>query len=314
MGLDAPVVTVEVHSSNGLPALSIVGLPEASVRESRERVRSALISSGFQLPPKRITVNLAPADLPKSGGRYDLAIAIGILVATEQLVVEGLDDYEFYGELGLTGELRAIPGILSALVNCEKVSRTPIIPTVNTPEASVLLANRSKESSDISILAATNLLEVCEFLLQLSQLQRIAFQEAISQSYNKDLADISGQTQAKRVLELSASGGHSLLMVGPPGSGKSMLASRLVTLLPELAQPQALELASIYSVAGKPVDIATINQTKLVSPHHSASTAAMVGGGCQFSLNPLLFHKRRYQYSVDKNDSGSVPYFSYKAA
>ena len=142
VGLHAPVVTVEVHVSNGLPALSIVGLPEASVRESRERVRSALISSGFQLPPKRITVNLAPADLPKAGGRYDLAIAIGILVATGQLAVDGLEQYEFYGELGLTGELRSASGILSVLVSCEQSGRTPIIAMVDSAEASVLLANR----------------------------------------------------------------------------------------------------------------------------------------------------------------------------
>ena len=279
VGLDAPVVTVEVHSSNGLPALSIVGLPEASVRESRERVRSALISSGFQLPPKRITINLAPADLPKSGGRYDLAIAVGILVATEQITVENIECYEFYGELGLTGELRSAPGLLSALVNCEKALRTPIIPQTNSPEARVLLANRSQLSSASTVLAASSLLEVCRFLLQQSQLQPIIFEQVAVQTYSKDIADISGQVQAKRVLELSASGGHSLLMVGPPGSGKSMLASRLVTLLPELAQPQALELASIYSVAGKSVDISTITQVKLVNPHHSASTASMVGGG-----------------------------------
>ena len=285
VGLDAPVVTVEVHASNGLPALSIVGLPEASVRESRERVRSALISSGFALPPKRITVNLAPADLPKSGGRYDLSIAIGILTATDQLLVEGIEQFEFYGELGLSGELRSVPGVLSALVNCEKAQRTPIIPQINAPEARVLLANRLHnndepcQSVQPTVLSATSLLEVCGFLLQQTQLSAITFEKTPSQPYSKDIADISGQVHAKRVLELCASGGHSLLMVGPPGSGKSMLASRLVTLLPEIAQPQALELASIYSVAGKTVDVATINQTKLVSPHHSASSAAMVGGG-----------------------------------
>ncbi|MEA3404927.1 MAG: YifB family Mg chelatase-like AAA ATPase [Pseudomonadota bacterium] len=279
VGLNAPLVTVEVHASNGLPTLSIVGLPEASVRESKERVRSALISSGFQLPPKRITVNLAPADLPKSGGRYDLAIAIGILVATEQLSIENLAHYEFYGELGLTGELRSVPGVLSALVNAEQSHHTAIIPTVNSSEAQVLLSNHPTESSTTAVLVAPSLLEVCGFLLNRVQLESIQIDQAEPFSYANDLADISGQLQAKRVLELSASGGHSLLMVGPPGSGKSMLASRLVTLLPELNQTQALELASIYSVAGKAVDVATIKQIKLVSPHHSASTASMVGGG-----------------------------------
>jgi len=279
VGLNAPIVTVEVHASNGLPALSIVGLPEASVRESKERVRSALISSGFQLPPKRITVNLAPADLPKTGGRYDLAIALGILIATEQLVVDDIAAYEFFGELGLTGELRSVPGVLSALVNSEQACRIAIIPIVNSAEASALLANRPAEADKTTVLGANSLLEVCRFLLQQGQLKQIEFEKPAALKYAKDLADISGQVQAKRVLELSASGGHSLLMIGPPGSGKSMLASRLVTLLPELRQKQALELASIFSVAGKPIDIATLNQTKLVSPHHSASTAAMVGGG-----------------------------------
>ncbi|MBN2865962.1 MAG: YifB family Mg chelatase-like AAA ATPase [Thiotrichales bacterium] len=279
VGLQAPVVTVEVHASNGLPALSIVGLPEASVRESKERVRSALISSGFQLPPKRITVNLAPADLPKTGGRYDLAIALGILIATEQLLVDDINAFEFYGELGLTGELRSVPGVLSALVNCEQACRKAIIPLVNSDEASALLANRPIESTIPSVLGANSLLDVCRFLIKQGELTQLQFEKHASSEYSKDLADISGQLQAKRVLELAASGGHSLLMVGPPGSGKSMLASRLVTLLPELSQKEALELASIYSVAGKPVDITTLNQTKLVSPHHSASTASMVGGG-----------------------------------
>ena len=279
VGLQAPVVTVEVHASNGLPALSIVGLPEASVRESKERVRSALISSGFQLPPKRITVNLAPADLPKAGGRYDLAIALGILIATEQLAVDDIKDYEFYGELGLTGELRAVSGVLSALVHCEQACRTAIIPMVSSEEASALLANQTETKQPPKILGANTLLDVCRFLIQQAELKAISGFKQAPAEYSKDLADIRGQLQAKRVLELAASGGHSLLMVGPPGSGKSMLASRLVTLLPELPQVQALELASIYSVAGKPLDVARLHQTKLVSPHHSASTAAMVGGG-----------------------------------
>jgi len=279
VGLNAPLVTVEVHASNGLPALSIVGLPEASVRESKERVRSALISSGFQLPPRRITVNLAPADLPKSGGRYDLAIALGILVATEQLSVDSLENFEFYGELGLTGELRSVPGVLSALVNAGKDHRVAMIPSANASEAQVLLSNGMDKSPSNQVLAASNLLDVCGFLLNRKELEPIKVESVEPQSYANDISDISGQLQAKRVLELSASGGHSLLMIGQPGSGKSMLASRLVTLLPELTQAQALELASIYSIAGKSVDVASIKQTKLVSPHHSASSASMIGGG-----------------------------------
>ncbi len=279
VGLNAPVVNVEVHASNGLPALSIVGLPEASVRESKERVRSALLSSGFQLPPKRITVNLAPADLPKSGGRYDLAIALGILIATKQLQVDGIENFEFYGELGLNGELRPVVGLIAALIHARESNRVSIIPQASAEQAQVILSDQVVDGSSQAVLTASTLLEVCEFLLQRSQLASVQPYQSEPVASAQDLADIAGQSQAKRVLELSASGGHSLLMIGPPGSGKSMLASRLVTLLPQLDVSQALEVASIYSVAGKAVDVSSIRQTKLVSPHHSASAASMVGGG-----------------------------------
>ncbi|MDG4813225.1 YifB family Mg chelatase-like AAA ATPase [Hydrogenovibrio sp. 3SP14C1] len=272
-GVQAPEVQVEVHSTNGLPSLSIVGLPEASVKESRDRVRSALLSSGFSLPPKRITINLAPADIPKQGGRYDLPIALGILKATGQLTpIRSLDSFEFLGELALNGEIRPVPGVLPALIQAEKKSRTVIVPTSNLVEASF---------ADVAdVYGAETLLDVCQFLMSsetfLPKPDRL---EKTESEYLEDISDIRGQFQAKRLLEVCASGGHSLLMVGPPGSGKSMLASRLVTLLPELDLKQAIDVASIHSVAGKTVSMDQFFQRTLVQPHHTATAAAMVGGG-----------------------------------
>lgn len=272
-GIQAPEVQVEVHSTNGLPSLSIVGLPEASVKESRDRVRSALLSSGFSLPPKRITINLAPADIPKQGGRYDLPIALGILKATGQLTpVRALDSFEFLGELALNGEVRTVPGVLPALIQAQAKDRTVIVPAANLDEASLV------DGTDVY--GAQSLLEVCQFLMTSeSTLCAPNFLESASPSYAEDISDIRGQFQAKRLLEVCASGGHSLLMVGPPGSGKSMLAARLVTLLPELDLKQAIDVASIHSVAGKTVSMDQFFQRKLVQPHHTATAAAMVGGG-----------------------------------
>ncbi|MDG6778953.1 YifB family Mg chelatase-like AAA ATPase [Thiomicrorhabdus sp. zzn3] len=282
VGIDAPKVVVEVHASNGLPGFSVVGLPEASVRESKDRVRSALLSCGFQLPPKRITVNLAPADLPKSGGRYDLAIALGILVATEQLRVS-LDDYEFLGELSLNGEIREVPGVLPSVIRAQEAASCLVIPAGNLKEAS--LAIKPAEVFDEpaaeagKVLVANHLLQLCRFLMDQDTLIEAKTQLFDQPFYDVDLSDVRGQAQAKRVLELSASGGHSLLMVGPPGSGKSMLAQRLVTLLPELNREQAMELATIHSVAGKRIDLENGIRRQIVSPHHTASSAALVGGG-----------------------------------
>lgn len=278
LGLQAPLVEVEVHASNGLPALSIVGLPEASVRESKERVRSALLSSGFQLPPQRITVNLAPADLPKSGGRYDVAIALGILLATEQLSVD-VSGYEFLGELGLNGEIRGVPGVLPAVLQTVQDRRVAIVPTENLEEASLAVQDVREEDEPSQAYGAANLLELCGFLLNRNALQSAVPVSESEVKHSLDLADVVGQSQAKRLLELSASGGHSVLMVGPPGSGKSMLASRLVTLLPNLQRDQAIELAAIQSVYGQEVALSKGFARKMISPHHTASAAAMVGGG-----------------------------------
>lgn len=271
LGVQAPEIQVEVHSTNGLPSLSLVGLPETSVKESRDRVRSALLSSGFSLPPKRITINLAPADTPKHGGRYDLAIALGILQATGQLPGVALEPYEFLGELALNGALRAVPGILPAVIQAKAQQRILIIPKANLEEASLIEA--------APVLAADHLLDVCQFLVQGHPLLQPIEVATAKPYYGEDLADIRGQQQAKRVLELCASGGHSLLMVGPPGSGKSMLAARLLTILPDLSLQQAIEVASIRSVAGATVAAEQFFHRHFVQPHHTATPAAMVGGG-----------------------------------
>lgn len=280
MGMDAPEIQVEVHASNGLPNLAIVGLPEASVKESKDRVRSAILSSGFQLPPTRITINLAPADLPKAGSRYDLAIALGILVATGQLNPQrDLNQFEWLGELGLNGEVRAIRGLIPSAMQAHKEGRTLVCPEDNLAEASILLAQN--DGAQPTILGANHLLAICQFLINKDAILPKATPLNGNQvlTFSEDLSDIRGQTQAKRVLEVCASGHHSLLMIGSPGSGKSMLANRLLTLLPPLTQQQAIEVAAIHSLAGIRTDSAQLYKRKLVNPHHTSTTASMVGGG-----------------------------------
>jgi len=271
-GIDAPLVTVEVHLSNGLPSLSIVGLPETAVKESKDRVRSALLNARFEFPARRITVNLAPADLPKEGGRFDLAIALGILAASGQLPKQGLQDYEFVGELALTGELRGVRGALPVALQARAAERTLLVPLENADEAALV--------SGATVLAARQLLEVCAHLngTQLITPHQLTGSPS-SGTTGDDLADVRGQHHAKRALEIAAAGGHSLLMVGPPGTGKTMLASRLAGILPSMTETEAVESAAIQSVSDQGFTALQWGQRPFRAPHHTASSVALVGGG-----------------------------------
>lgn len=273
-GIDAPLVTVEVHLSNGLPAFSIVGLPETAVKESRERVRGALLNCHFEFPARRITVNLAPADLPKEGGRFDLAIALGILAASGQISPPTLATYEFVSELALSGEVRGIRAVLPVALRTAKAERILVVAQENAPEAALV--------STIEVLAASHLLEICQHLrgeLLLSPFTRSPF-KAIPAG-KVDIADVRGQYHAKRALEVAAAGAHNLLMIGPPGTGKTMLASRLPGLLPEMTEAEALESAAVQSVSGQGFDSSRWRQRPFRAPHHTASAVALVGGGRQ---------------------------------
>ncbi len=271
-GMDAPLVSVEVHLSNGLPGLSIVGLPEAAVKESKDRVRAALLNSGYEFPARRITVNLAPADLPKEGGRFDLPIALGILAASNQIPQDPLHNYEFLGELSLSGQLRAIHGVLPAAIATEAASRTIVVPLDNGKEA--LIANGS------IVLASNSLLEICNHLS--NQEYITPYTQTIDANQNietSDLSDVCGQHRAKRALEVAAAGTHNMLMVGSPGSGKTMLASRLSSILPKLTEQEAIESASIYSISHAGFDQQQWGIRPFRAPHHTASGVALVGGG-----------------------------------
>lgn len=272
LGVSAPRVTVEVHLSNGLPALSIVGLPETGVKESKDRVRSALLNAGFEFPAKRITINLAPADLPKEGGRFDLPIALGILAASGQLPVEALAELECLGELSLDGALRSVKGILPAVIAAREDGHQLLIPASNAEEASLAAGE--------DVFAAPHLLSVCEHLANTQRLSAIApMVEKAAPMQGNDLADVRGQHVPRRALEIAAAGGHNLLLFGPPGTGKSMLASRLPGILPPLTDTDALEVASVHSIAGMPVRSGHWRQPPYRAPHHTASAVALVGGG-----------------------------------
>jgi magnesium chelatase family protein len=277
IGLHAPLVHVEVSLGPGLPAFSIVGLPATVVKESKERVRAALTNSNFEFPAGHITVNLAPADFPKEGGRFDLPIALGILLASGQITGSANPEaVEFYGELGLSGELKPVRGLLLAAVNASKWGHEIVVPRSNAEEGR--LACRTP------VRAADHLLEVCAHVSRTALLPdynggHTQFLPSQAQGGLLDLTDVRGQIHAKRALVIAAAGGHSLLLIGPPGSGKSMLAQRLPALLPGLTTAEALEVASIASVSAMGFDESNFGRRPFRAPHHTASAPALVGGG-----------------------------------
>jgi len=270
-GVQAPLVTIEVHLANGLPTLNIVGLPELAVKESKDRVRAAILNSKFEFPTRRITINLAPADLPKEGGRFDLAIALGILAASGQLPKQALDNYEVIGELALSGELRPIRGTLPVALATKQSGRGLILPLNCASEAALV--------SNLAIHPAQHLLEVSDGLIK-NQLPNYAGPiETAATEFTTDMCEVCGQSKAKRALEVAAAGEHSLLMIGPPGTGKSMLASRLPGILPSMSEQEALESAIIQSISSGEFNTQQWRKRPFRTPHHTASGVALVGGG-----------------------------------
>jgi len=269
-GMEAALVTVEVHIANGLPNFTIVGLPETEVKESKDRVRAALQNCQFELPARRITVNLAPADLPKESGRFDLPIALGILAATGQIPSDRLAEYEYAGELALTGELRAIRGALAMTYRAANSGRAFILPAVNAHEAALV--------DDATVYPAQSLLQVAAHLSDREPIARFIPETETAAPLYPDMREVKGQSQSKRALEVAAAGGHSIIMSGPPGTGKSMLATRFPGILPKMTQEEALESAAMQSLGGT-FDISKWKQRPYRAPHHTASAVALVGGG-----------------------------------
>ncbi len=270
-GLHAPLVTVEAHLGNGLPGFTIVGLPEAEVKEAKDRVRAALQNARFEFPARRITVNLAPADLPKESGRFDLPIALGILAASGQIPSQMLARHEFAGELALTGELRPVRGALAMALSVVRDGRAFVLPATNAAEAALV--------DGLQVLAAPSLAAVCAHLAGRELLAGALPAPAALQPVYADLLDVKGQAQARRALEIAAAGGHSLLMVGPPGTGKTMLAKRLPGILPPMSDDEAMASAAVQSIGSRGFEVARWRQRPYRAPHHTASAVALVGGG-----------------------------------
>lgn len=273
IGMSAPLITIEVHLSGGLPGLCIVGLPEKAVKESKDRVRSAILNNGFQFPVCRAVINLAPADFPKEGGRYDLPIALGILAASDQIPKEALAQYEFVGELALTGLLKPVKGILPMALMAKESRRALILPADNAEEAAL--------TNGLDIYPAEELRTVCAHLLGQARIKKFELNRCAAtplQSY-PDLADVRGQEQAKRAIEIAAAGGHSVLFSGPPGTGKTMISSRLPGILPDMTETEAQMTAMVYSVSAQGFNSAQWCLRPFRAPHHTASSPALVGGG-----------------------------------
>lgn len=272
LGMQAPEVRVEVNIGKGIGNFQIIGMPETTVREAKDRVRTALINCGYDFPVGRITVNLSPAELPKQGARYDLAIALGVLIAGDKVAIKALDDIEVYGELGLAGELRAVQGTLPSLLACQAADRLAIIPYANHDEAGLL--------RDSIAYAFRHFNEIIAHLDGTQRAALVAPQalEPKSNAYG-DMRDVKGQLQAKRALLLAAAGGHNLLFVGPPGTGKTMLAQRMLSLLPPLDDADSIEVAAIQSLSQEGFNAEHWRKRPLRSPHHSCSAGALVGGG-----------------------------------
>ncbi|WP_269800926.1 YifB family Mg chelatase-like AAA ATPase [Aliidiomarina celeris] len=272
LGMDAPEVKVEVNLGKGLPAFQIIGMPETTVREAKDRVRTALINSGLEFPTARITVNLSPAELPKQGARFDLAIALGILAANDQLPLTALNDLECYGELTLDGKVRAVPGMLPSLLQTQRCGRQALVSIENASEASLLRTSIAAGATTLA--AAVRHLERREPLPAITPATLLHRPHLAG-----DMADVRGQQLAKRALVIAASGGHHILFVGPPGTGKTMLAKRMLSIMPPLSEQQALDVAAIQSITGIPFDLQQWRQRPFRSPHHSCSATALVGGG-----------------------------------
>jgi magnesium chelatase family protein len=305
-GIEARAVDVQVQVAPGLPAFNIVGLPDKAVSEAKERVRAALVASGLALPARRITINLAPADLPKEGSHYDLPIALGLMTAIGAIAQDAISGYTVLGELGLDGSIAAVAGVLPAAIGANARGQGLICPSACGPEA-------AWASPEIEIVAAQSLIQLANHFKGTQVLSRPHPKIREFDGVPLDLADIKGQESAKRALEVAAAGGHNLLMVGPPGAGKSMLAARLPSILP-LSPAELLEVSMIASVAGVIEGGALTNKRPFRSPHHSASMPALVGGGLrarpgEISLahNGVLFLDEMPEFSAQVLDSLRQP-------